>query len=120
MLFRSETVYLVRPNGEDRLLTRPDYYYCGGSEQYLFYVDHFAGESGEGYGYAVGCFEIATGEYWTLPRDGGEDIDIYDFSTDGQVIYSSCPWDHAQTLWHIMYEDGRPTALKLMDEDISE
>ena len=116
----AELVFLVRPNGEDRLLTRPNYYYCGGDENYLFYVDHSAGENGEGYAYQVGCYEIATGEYWPLTQEGGEGIDIYDFATDGSVLYSSCPWDDAQTLWHILREDGRPAVLQLIDTDITQ
>ena len=115
----SERVLLLRPDGTTRLLERPRYYYCGGSGEYLFYVDHSARED-EDYASAVGCYEIATGEYWALSRKGGEEIDIYDFATNGQVLYSSCPWDDAQILWQIAYEDGRPVSLQLTDENIHE
>lgn len=120
----AETVFLVRPDGSDLLLSRPAHYYCGGDENFLFYVDYDTAantdDTDDGYHSQVGCYEIATGEYWLLPREGGEDIDVYEFASDGQVLYSSCPWDHAQALWHIVYENGRPASLKLVDEDISE
>ena len=112
-----ETVFLVRPDGSDRLLERPAYYYCGGNEDYLFYVDHLGDDGTGSYASDVGCSELATGEYWTLPRNS--DIEVYEFATDGQVLYSSCPWDDAQVLWHIVYEDDRPAGLELADEDIS-
>ena len=115
----SETVLLVRPDGTTRLLERPRYYYCGGNEKYLFYVDHSAREDRD-YASAIGAYEIATGEYWSLSRIGGEDIDVYEFTTDGSILHSSCPWDDAQTLWHIVYENGRPAALKLIDADITQ
>ena len=67
------------------------------------------------------CYELASGEEWALPIDR-EDLngDLYDFASDGTLLYSSAPWAEEQVCWEIVRdESGKPRSLRLLSEDIS-
>ncbi|MGM9619652.1 MAG: hypothetical protein ACI3W8_07470 [Oscillospiraceae bacterium] len=97
----------------------PNTYISAAAEGYVYCMAY--SDSGEQEN-AISCLEIASGESWTLPLDHPElASDLYDFATDGTLLYSSAPWAKAQTCWEIVRdESGRPASLRLVAEDISE
>lgn len=103
------TWYVVSPDGEDRLLTLPARYFDTATEDFLFYTTNWNDE--------VWCMDYETLECWKLTLDTASD-DIYAMVTDGTRLYTCAPWDDAQTLWKLVYEDGRPVAAELVAEDI--
>ena len=61
--------------------------------------------------------DLRTGETWELTAD--TDAEWYSLTGDGQYVYSCVPWDEYQACWRLVYEDGHPVALTLLDEDIT-
>lgn len=103
------TWFILSPDGDDRLLTLPYRYFDTATGDFLFYT---AGDSSQ-----VWCMDYDTLECWALTVDTPSD-DLYSLVTDGAWLYTCAPWDDAQTLWRLVYEDGRPTGLELVNEDI--
>lgn len=102
---------VLRPDGNDEILTLPDKNYCGGTNDYLFYSEYTELD------YSVRCLEIATGKTWELVRDA--ECTIYAFTTDGTYLYSSVPWGETQACWKLEYgSDGKPAGLTLISGDI--
>lgn len=106
--------YVFRPDGDDSAVGRTAYpsYFGGGNGDYLFYVQNET----------IYCVDAHTDEHWalTLPVDLPDTVDIYDVSTDGFDLYTSAPWSETQAYFKVVYENGIPTALILIDENISE
>lgn len=100
------TYFVLRPDGNDFLITLPNHYYEAGTEDFLFYVD-----------VGVWCLELATGAQWKL--EAPEEWAFYSLATDGDDLYSCVPWDDAQTCWRLIYTDGRPSRLELVEGDIT-
>ena len=102
----TDTYYIAAPAG-DRTVTLPvaNYYACG---------DDFALYHNDTTVYAA---DLRTGETWELTAD--TDAEWYSLTGDGQYVYSCVPWDEYQACWRLVYEDGRPVALTLLDEDIT-
>ena len=102
----TDTYYIAAPAG-DRTVTLPvaNYYACG---------DDFALYHNDTTVYAA---DLRTGETWELTAD--TDAEWYSLTGDGQYVYSCVPWDEYQACWRLVYEDGRPVALTLIDEDIT-
>ena len=100
------TYFVLRPDGGDFLITLPNHLYEAGTEDFLFYVDD-----------GVWCLEIATGEQWKL--EPSEEWTFYSLASDGDDLYSCVPWDDAQTCWRLIYTDGKPSGLELVEEDIT-
>jgi hypothetical protein len=101
----------------------PNYHWIGDAGDVLFYLDN-----------GVSCYDPATKEQWALTLDS--DLEMGSAVTDGTYLYSvrgeemedySLDVDPAsyqdvskQTLWKVVYdEDGLPTALTLVEEDIT-
>ena len=103
------TWYVASPEGEEQGVTLPLHTYQTGTGDYLFYVDN----SNSG----VWCTDAATGRCWKLKTDF--DCDFYSIVTDGTWMYSCVPWRTGQTCWELVWEEGRPTALKLVSENIA-
>ena len=101
---------ILTPDGNDRILAVQNRYYLTGTDSYLFY-SHLDG---------VWCLSLEDGSYWELEALQDSAVSFYDFSTDGQYLYSCAPWDHIQECWLVEYNDtGRPVRLVLIDEDIT-
>ena len=113
----TDTYLVLYPDGENRIVTLPAESYCGGIGNYLFYpsyTDEYETEWG-----AVCCTDIITGESWSLDVDTYTD-DLYDLRTDGQYLYSTAPWDDGHMCWELIYDNnGKPTAIRLIEEDIT-
>ena len=110
--WKSGTMLLLRPDGEDKILEIPaDHYYNTGTADLLLDVQYTGGD------YEVWCLDTLTNETWPLAV--GEGPTIYSIETDGDVVYACVPWDDYQALWKIVCdEEGRPQALALLDGDI--
>jgi len=106
----SSTWYILRPDGQDRLVTLPAYTCSALARDFAFWVDHDEG--------TVCCGDTRTGENWTLSVD--TESEFYELSTDGIHLFSCVPWDDYQRLWQVEYEAGRPVGLTLLDNDICE
>lgn len=102
----TDTYYIAAPAG-DRTVTLPvaNYYACG--EDFALYHNDTT----------VYAADLRTGETWELTAD--TDAEWYSLTGDGQYVYSCVPWDEYQACWRLVYEDGRPVALTLLDEDIT-
>ncbi len=104
--------YILRPDGDDNAIGREVYvsYFGGGGEDYLFYVNSET----------VYCMDAHTDEHWplALPANLSDAVDIYDIRTDGHDLYTTAPWSETQAHFEVVYEEGVPTGLKLIDEDI--
>ena len=110
--WKSGTMLLLRPDGEDKILEIPaDHYYNTGTADLLLDVQYTGGD------YEVWCLDTLTNETWPLAV--GEGPTIYSIETDGDVVYACVPWDDYQALWKsVCDEEGRPQALALLDGDI--
>ena len=99
------------------MVTILDEPYGGGAGNYLFYpsyTDEYETEWG-----VVCCTDVTTGETWELDVDTYTD-DLYSLRTDGKYLYSTAPWDDGHACWGVIYgDDGKPTAIRLVDEDIT-
>ena len=114
----TDTYLILYPDGESRIVTLPSEYYCGGNDNYLFYTSYDAPHQTV-WG-AVCCTDITTGETWKLDIDTYTD-DLYSLRTDGYYLYSPAPWDDGHMCWELVYDiNGKPTRIKLIDEDIAE
>lgn len=111
----TQDYFIVRADGDDELLTLPDHGYNTVVGDYAFFTLYEDGEL-----YCVPqCLDIRTGESWVLETDA--DIAAYSFTTDGEYMYTCVPWDDWQACWKMVYdESGRPVALELVDEDITD
>ena len=103
------TWYVASPDGNDQVVTLPLHTYQTGTGDYLFYVD----DSNSG----IWCAEASTGQRWKLQTD--VDCDFYSIVTDGTWMYTCVPWGEEQVCWELAWEEGRPTALKLVSENIA-
>ena len=110
--YREGSIFFVRPDGRDTFLTVPaNHYYNAGTAEYLMDVQ-YTGED-----YEVWCLDTMTNETWELTV--GDGPTIYSIETDGSMVYACVPWDGYQALWKVVCdEQGRPTALELLDDDI--
>ena len=109
--YAGDRVLLVAPDGST--VDLPPGNYDAASEGYLYHLEYDRSE--------VMCYELASGEEWALPIDR-EDLngDLYDFASDGTLLYSSAPWAEEQVCWEIVRdESGKPRSLRLLSEDIS-
>ncbi len=105
-----KTVFVVRPDGDDRLVEMPSYSCDGLAGDYLYYIKNEEQE--------IWCQDSRTGEVWQLEMD--TEMELYELATDGIHLATCVPWDDYQALWRIDYgEDGRPERLILLDKDIS-
>lgn len=100
--------YVAAPDGDDQVITLPRRTYQTGTEDYLFYVDNSNS--------AIWCIEASTGVRWKLKADADE---FYSIVTDGTWMYTCVPWRTGQSCWELVWEEGRPTALKLVNENIA-
>lgn len=104
--------YILRHDGDDNVIGRSVYvpYFGGGDGNYLFYANNET----------VYCVDAHTDEHWplTLPEGLPSTVDIYDIRTDGHDLYTSAPWSETQAYFRVVYEDGVPTGLELIDGDI--
>ena len=107
--------YIVSPNEEDQLITLPNRYYDTGTNDYLFYtVENLDEEYNSDW--QVFCLDWRTGESWPLVYDY-DGADFYSVVTDGEWFYSCAPWSDEQVCWKLRYEDGKPVALELVNEN---
>ena len=118
ILFRAEeewpessTVFVVRPDGDDRLVEMPAYTCDGLAGDYLYYIKNEEQE--------IWCLDTRTGENWQLSMD--TDMELYELATDGVHLVTCVPWDDYQALWKVEYDGaGRPEGLTLQDPDLLE
>lgn len=82
------------------------------TEEYIYYVANRASEASTLY-----CYSKEDEEAWSLC----DAIGVYAAETDGTWFYTCTPWSGGTTAcWEIIYDDGqRPSALKLIDADIT-
>ncbi len=109
--------YVLRSDGEDRLvdLNGMAVYHVSAAAGDFAWWTGSAGE--EGIDQAVWCMDTRTGEYWPLKHD--TPMQFYELATDGVHLVSCVPWDDYQALWRIDYENGRPAALTLLENDLN-
>ena len=102
--------FVVRPDGEDRLVMAPKMFFDDSPADYLFYVVKNR---------QIWCMDAATTEAWMVYE--GEENSMYSVATDGEYLYSCVPWDEYQALWQVVRdEEGRPESLVLLYENITE
>lgn len=107
----SSTLFFLRPDGQDHLVTLPTYTCADVAGDFAFWVDYEQN--------AVCCADTRTGEWWTLDSDA--ESEFYEIVTDGEYLFSCVPWDDYQRLWQLEYDgEGRPAALRLLKENICE
>lgn len=106
------SAYIVRADGEDTLLEAvPDNGTLAAAGGYAYWVEYEPE--------AVWCMDTHTGERWQLPTD--TETELYDLTTDGELLFTCVPWNDYQALWRVETDaDGRPVALTLLDGDITE
>ena len=101
-------VYVVRADGRDNLLQRPQGWYIGESAagDYVFYnTDEFA---------HIYCLDTTTGRRWEMEADS--DINVGQVITDGNYMVTF--YKQGRALWKIAKNaDGVPIGMELMDED---
>lgn len=108
-----ETVFVIYPDGTNKILNLPYHTNFSGNEEYLYY----ASVSDE----TVGCVDAQTGETWLLEIEAnGKDYnEIHNVETDGEYMYTCGPAGGETACWKLIYgEDGKPTAMTLLDGDI--
>lgn len=106
-----QNMFVVYPDGTNTVNVLPFFGLYSGNNDFLFWSDYEANE--------MWCFDVASGESWTLEKDS--DLTIYSVESDGEYVYSCAPWDEAQILWKLLYDDvGRPVSLELVDENIKD
>lgn len=105
---KEETCCILRPDGSDLFLTSEYRYYEGFADQFAF-----------SWSPELICCDITTGEVWPLAMSDPE-IEIHGLSTDGDLLFTCVPWSDVQTLWQLEWEDGHPSSITLIDEDITE
>ena len=112
--YKSGTMLLLRPDGEDTILEIPaNHYYNTGTADYFMDVQYTGDD------YEVWCLDTMTNETWRLTV--GDGPTIYSMETDCEMAYACVPWDDYQSLWKVVTdEQGRPVALELVDENIIE
>ncbi len=104
-----QELLVVRPDGPDEIKTLPFFEVYSGNNEYLFFSEVSSNE--------MWCFDIETGESWTLEMD--QDLTLYSVTSDGVYVYSCAPWGEAQIQWKLVYdEDGKPAAIQLIDKNI--
>jgi hypothetical protein len=104
----SKLMFVVRPDGNDKLITIPSHYYSAGTNEYLFYQSD---------NNAVWCLEIASGDTWQLNAD--TDVEVYELATDGKCLYTCVPWNDGQACWKLECDkDGKPVSMRIVSEDI--
>ena len=112
--WKSGTMLLLRPDGEDKILEiSANHYYNTGTADILMDVQYAEGD------YEVWCLDTMTNETW--PLTVGDGPTIYSIESDGEMVYACVPWDDYQSQWKVVRdENGRPAALALVDENILE
>jgi len=104
----AKTWIVLRPDGDDDILTVPSQYYCGEINGYLLYPQNND---------SVWCLDEKTGDTWALEADA--DREIYEFTTDGDYLYSCVPWGDSQTCWKLGFDDaGKPVSMTLVSDDL--
>lgn len=104
-----QMMFVVRPDGNDEIKTLPCFALYSGTNDYLFWTESKTG--------TMWCFEVATGESWTLEVDS--DVSLYAVVSDGEYVYSCTPMDDYHAKWELIYnESGQPVKLQLLDADI--
>lgn len=113
-----ESYFIVRPDGGDLLITLPDLvtYVNTYDNGIVYHTD--TEPSLDGDLWQLWCYDTSTEESWEMPVNDPL-VSLYEMSTDGELLYSSAPWLRDEVaLWRIVYADGRPAALELLDENI--
>ena len=104
-----QEMFVVRPDGKDEVKKLPFFEMYTGNEEYLFFSEVSSNE--------MWCFDIETGESWTLEMD--QDLTLYSVTSDGEYVYSCAPWGEEQIQWKLEYDEiGRPAAMRLVDKNI--
>lgn len=107
--------FVVRADGGDRMVIIPNGYAAAAAGDFAYWTD----TATDGADDTVWCLDTRTGESWTLETDA--QMEFYEITTDGVHLASCVPWDDYQAMWRIEYDaQGRPAALTLLDQDISD
>ena len=102
--------FIVRPDGDDRLVTSEGNWWAAGDFAYCVKYD----DRDE-----IWCLDTRTGESWRLETDA--QMEFYEITSDGVHLASCVPWDDYQSMWRIEYDgQSRPVGLTLLDADISD
>ena len=64
------------------------------------------------------CMDVHSGEVWPLEVDT-PNVSLEVFETDGHLAYSCFYSAQSVACWEVVYENDRPAALKLLDDDIN-
>lgn len=106
-----KTVFVVRPDGDDRLVEMQSYSCDGLVGNELYYTKNEEQE--------IWCMDIRTEECWKLEMD--TEMELYELATDGVHLFTCVPWDGYQALWKVERDStGRSKKLILLDANIRE
>jgi len=110
------------------LVIPAEFNYSGVIGHILLYVNNVNPENYGSNGSGIWCYDPEKGEKWQLAIDA--ECEFYEFENDDTMLYSCVPWNHDQTAWKIVYEEGsleegsregaRPVSLELIDRNIAE
>ena len=64
------------------------------------------------------CMDVHSGEVWPLEVDT-PNVSLEVLETDGHLAYSCFYSAQSVACWEVVYENDRPAALKLLDDDIN-
>lgn len=113
----AEEQVLIFADGTTKIV-RFDDYFTGAIGHFLLYTDIENQANDGANGFEYWCMDPDTGETWQLRLDA--ETDLFEFANDDRMLYSCVPWDDGQSAWEIVYENGKPAALHLLDPDITE
>ncbi len=110
---RREEIPLIvlRPDGNDTILSVPNTYYSACTSDYLLYSD---------YNSAVYCLDLSTGESWQLTLHGTSQVSMYHLVSDGSCLYTCSPMKEVHEYWKLEYENKKPVGLSLLQSDITQ
>lgn len=112
----TETYFVVYPEGEK--LLELAYSRRTMADGYMYWYDYDQTQPPGVDIWTMLCMELETGEIWELEVDTpGVDLEV--LATDGKLMYSSFYAAKTVACWEIVYRDGRPWGLRLLDEDIN-
>ena len=68
----------------------------------------------------IGCLSLKDKSSWELEIEGKTNVSFYSFTSDGNYIYFTAPWDDAHECWKIERdENNSPYKIVLMNENIA-
>lgn len=115
-VYDEERYLVVYPEGEELLdlgRSRQDV-----ADGYMYWYDYDQTQPPGVDIWTLLCMDVHSGEVWPLEIDT-PNVPLEVLATDGEYMYSCFYTAQTVALWEIVYENGRPAGIRLLDEDIN-